>query len=42
MPPTEVAAPVFAPAAPTFTRAAIRFTVSFAAVIGLSLRLAAP
>jgi hypothetical protein len=40
MPPTEVAAPVFAPPAPTFTRAAVRFAVSFAALIGLSLLLA--
>jgi hypothetical protein len=40
MPPTEVAAPVFAPATPTFTQAAIRFVVSFAALIGLSLLLA--
>ncbi|MBQ0820147.1 hypothetical protein KBI52_07970 [Microvirga sp. HBU67558] len=40
MPPTEVAAPVFAPATPTFTQAAVRFVVSFAALIGLSLLLA--
>ena len=40
MPPTEVAAPVFAPAGPTFTQAAVRFAVSFAALIGLSLLLA--
>ncbi|EIM31082.1 hypothetical protein [Microvirga lotononidis] len=41
MPPTEVAAPIFAPAhAPTFTQAAMRFVVSFAALIGLSLLLA--
>lgn len=40
MPPTEVAAPVFAPAAPTFTQAAVRFAISFAALIGLSLLLA--
>ena len=41
MPPTEVAAPVFAPTpAPTFTQAAVRFVVSFAALIGLSLLLA--
>ena len=42
MPPTEVAAPVFAPThAPTFTQAAVRFIVSFATLIGLSLLLAA-
>ncbi|WP_262299925.1 hypothetical protein [Microvirga sesbaniae] len=42
MPPTEIAAPVFAPThAPTFTQAAVRFVVSFAALIGLSLLLAA-
>ncbi|MBQ0821257.1 hypothetical protein KBI52_13710 [Microvirga sp. HBU67558] len=42
MPPTEVAAPVFVPThAPTFTQAAVRFVVSFAALIGLSLLLAA-
>jgi hypothetical protein len=40
MPPTEVAAPVFAPAAPTFTQAAVRFVISFTALIGLSLLLA--
>jgi len=40
MPPTEAAALVFAPATPTFTRAAVRFVVSFAALIGLSLLLA--
>ena len=41
MPPTEVAAPVFAAThAPTFTQAAVRFVVSFAALIGLSLLLA--
>ena len=40
MPSTEVAAPVFAPVTPTFTQAAIRFVVSFAALIGLSLLLA--
>ena len=40
MPPTEVAAPVFAPVTPTFTQAAVRFAVSFAALIGLSLLLA--
>ena len=33
-------APVFAPATPTFTQAAVRFAVSFAALIGLSLLLA--
>ncbi|WP_040637825.1 hypothetical protein [Microvirga lotononidis] len=42
MPPIEVAAPVFAPThAPTFTQAAVRFAISFAALIGLSLLLAA-
>ncbi|WP_201838479.1 hypothetical protein [Microvirga zambiensis] len=42
MPPTEVAAPIFAPThAPTFTQAAARFVVSFAALIGLSLLLTA-
>ena len=40
MPPTEVAAPDYSPAAPTFTQAAVRFAVSFAALIGLSLLLA--
>ena len=40
MPPTEVAAPVFASVTPTFTQAAVRFVVSFAALIGLSLLLA--
>ena len=41
MPPTEVAAPVFAPTpTPTFTQAAVRFVVAFAALIGLSLLLA--
>jgi hypothetical protein len=40
MPPTEVAAPVFAPVTPTFSQAAVRFVVSFAALIGLSLLLA--
>jgi len=41
MPPTEAAAPVFAPTpAPTFTQAAVRFVVSFTALIGLSLLLA--
>ncbi len=40
MPPTEVAAPVFAPVTPTFTQAAVRFAVCFAALIGLSLLLA--
>ena len=36
MPPTDVAAPVFAPV----TQAAVRFAVCFAALIGLSLMLA--
>ncbi|WP_201842253.1 hypothetical protein [Microvirga zambiensis] len=40
MPPLEVAAPVFAPVTPTFTRAAVRFVVAFAALLGLSLLLA--
>ncbi len=40
MPPTEVAVPVFAPVTPTFTQAAVRFAVSFAALISLSLLLA--
>ncbi|WP_256451927.1 hypothetical protein [Microvirga sp. VF16] len=41
MPQTEVAASNFPPAAtPTFTQAAVRFVVSFAALIGLSLLLA--
>ena len=40
MPPTDVAAPVFAPVTPTFSQAAVRFVVSFAALIGLSLLLA--
>jgi hypothetical protein len=40
MPPTEVAAPAHAPVTPTFTQAAMRFAVSFAALIGLSLLLA--
>ena len=40
MPPTDVAAPAFAqPRSPTFTQAAIRFTVS-TALIGLCLLLA--
>jgi hypothetical protein len=38
---TEVAAPDFPPVtAPTFTQAAVRFVVSFAALLGLSLLLA--
>jgi hypothetical protein len=38
---TEVAAPDFSPvAAPTFTRAAIRFIASLAALISVSLLLA--
>jgi hypothetical protein len=37
---TQVAAPATSPAAPTFTQAAVRFAVSFAALIGLSLLLA--
>jgi hypothetical protein len=38
---TEVSAPDFSPvAAPTFTRAAIRFVTSLAALIGVSLLLA--
>jgi hypothetical protein len=38
---TEIAAFDFPPvAAPTFTRAAIRFVASFAALIGVSLLLA--
>jgi hypothetical protein len=41
MPQTEVAAPAFSPVpAPTFTAAAIRFAVSLAALIGISLLLA--
>ena len=40
MPPTEAAAPVFTPVTPTFTQAAVRFVISFAALIGLSLLLA--
>jgi len=40
MPPTEVAASVFAPVTPTFAQAAVRFAISFAALIGLSLLLA--
>jgi hypothetical protein len=36
----QVAAPDHSPAAPTFTQAAVRFAVSFAALIGLSLLLA--
>ncbi|WP_256451965.1 hypothetical protein [Microvirga sp. VF16] len=40
MPPTEIVAPAHSPVAPTFTQAAIRFAVSFAALIGLSLLLA--
>jgi len=40
MPPTEVAAPVFAPVTPTFAQAAVRFAVCFAILIGLSLLLA--
>jgi hypothetical protein len=38
---TQVVTPEHSPAAPTFTQAAVRFTVSFAALIGLSLLLAA-
>jgi len=38
---TQVATPATSPAASTFTQAAVRFTVSFAALIGLSLLLAA-
>ncbi|WP_281024374.1 hypothetical protein [Microvirga calopogonii] len=42
MPPIEAATPVFAPMhVPTFTQAAVRFVVSFTALIGLSLLLAA-
>jgi hypothetical protein len=38
---TDVTAPAFSPVpAPTFTAAAIRFVVSFGALIGLSLLLA--
>jgi hypothetical protein len=37
---TQVATPDHSPAAPTFTQAAVRFAVSFAALIGLSLLLA--
>ncbi len=37
---TQVATPATSPAAPTFTQAAVRFSVSFAALIGLSLLLA--
>jgi hypothetical protein len=40
MPQTQVAAPDHSPATPTFTQAAVRFAVSFAALIGLSLLLA--
>ena len=40
MPPTQVAASDYSPAAPTFRQAAVRFAVSFAALIGLSLLLA--
>jgi hypothetical protein len=40
MPPTQVAASDYSPAAPTFSQAAVRFAVSFAALIGLSLLLA--
>jgi len=35
-----VAVPVLAPVIPTFTQAAVRFAISFAALIGLSLLLA--
>ena len=37
---TQVAAPDYSPASPSFTRAAVRFVISFAALIGLSLLLA--
>jgi hypothetical protein len=37
---TQVAAPDHSPATPTFTQAAVRFAVSFVALIGLSLLLA--
>jgi hypothetical protein len=40
MPQTQVAAPDHSPTTPTFTQAAVRFAVSFAALIGLSLLLA--
>jgi hypothetical protein len=40
MSPIQVATPAPSPAAPTFTQAAVRFAVSFAALIGLSLLLA--
>jgi len=40
MPPTEVAVPVLAPVIPSFTQAAMRFAVCFAALIGLSPLLA--
>ncbi|QRM33217.1 hypothetical protein [Microvirga sp. VF16] len=36
----EVATPALSPVAPTFTQAAVRFGVCFAALIGLSLLLA--
>ena len=37
---TQAAASDYSPASPTFTQAAVRFVVSFAALIGLSLLLA--
>ena len=37
---TQVAASDYSPDAPTFTQAAVRFVLSFAALIGLSLLLA--
>jgi hypothetical protein len=40
MSPIQVATPDPPPAVPTFTQAAVRFAVSFAALIGLSLLLA--